>query len=199
MLRWCRDLAALPLIIQRQAGADSCILVIPLVGLSLQSPWQLFPLPSASQGPSLVHLCHSCFSFNTAINSCGVTIFRCLVTSVLFTSEMNVFMVPSSFLAWLLPMVSSWEVNWEGLLLLPAVLWNKMPLQPHWNQADPKACDELLSSGRSGLGGSPALQQESLLCIQEIENPGWDGQMSSERRHTTAGKGDKGKHMKHLA
>ena len=40
-----RAAAASPCIIQHQAHLDRCMLVIPLVGLSLLSPWQLFPLP----------------------------------------------------------------------------------------------------------------------------------------------------------
>lgn len=86
--------AASPCIIQCQAPLDLCILVIPSVGLSLWSPWQLFPLPLASLGPSLAHMRLSCSSPNTVINSCGVTVFRCLGPSVLFLSKMNVFMAP---------------------------------------------------------------------------------------------------------
>lgn len=101
---------ASPCIIQRQPPLDTRILVIPLVGLSLWSPWQLFPLLLASLGPSLAHMHLSCSSPNTAINSCGVTIFRCLVPSVLFVSQTNVFKVSlasvgcaACCLLWLLP------------------------------------------------------------------------------------------------
>lgn len=85
---------ALPCIIQCQASLDSRILVIPLVGPSLWSPWQLFPLPLASLGPGVAHMHLSCSSPKAAINSCGVTIFRCLVPCVLFDSETNVFELP---------------------------------------------------------------------------------------------------------
>lgn len=88
--------AASPCIIQPQAPSDSCILVIPLVGLSLRSPWQLFPLPLPSLGPSLAHSRLSCSFPNIAINNSGATIFRCLMPSVLFVSETNVFMVPQA-------------------------------------------------------------------------------------------------------
>lgn len=85
-------MAAWPCIIHRQALLDLHILVIPLVGLSLQSPWQLFPLPLASLGPTHAHMHLSCSFPNTAINSWGVTIFRCLVLSLFFISETSVFM-----------------------------------------------------------------------------------------------------------
>lgn len=106
--------AALPCIIQCQAGLDTYMLVIPLVGLSSSSPWQPFPLQSVSLGPSLAHMCLSCSSPNTATNSCGVTIFRCLVTSVLYTSEMNVFAVPPSLLVLL---ISGCMASLHGFLL----------------------------------------------------------------------------------
>lgn len=132
---------ASPCIIQCQAPLHSHILVIPLLGLSLWSPWQLFPLPLASLGPSLAHMHLSCSSPNTAINSCCVTIFRRLVPSVLFVSETNVFKVPlaSAGCVAAFRVASSAEVSGEARSLLTMLLWTEVlvgagyvPQPLHW-------------------------------------------------------------------